>query len=212
MKHWVFDLDGTLVDSFSHYFRALDEIFASYGKTFSKAHYHDALTLTLDRLFAEHLPATAVAPALSRLQDESNNHALLIKTFDGIPEALELLKARGSRIAIWTNRDLDSASRIIKAAGLDRFVELCVSGTCVERKPSPAGLERIAREFDCVARDITMVGDHEHDVTTPKGAGARAIRASWHAYWEIKACAHAHEQFYTVSAFRTWLSRQSLAI
>src|SRR4051794_2657939 len=105
MKHWVFDLDGTLVDSFSHYFQLLEEIFARFGARFGGDLRLPALTELLPEFFEKHLGAGAVAPAIALLQEQSNEDARRIQPFGGIVPLLDHLRSEGARIAVWTNRD-----------------------------------------------------------------------------------------------------------
>ncbi len=206
MKNWIFDLDGTLVDSFSHYFRSLESIFEEHGKVFSDDLKHSALTDHLRDFFARHLGTDRVEPAFERLQVVSNADAEKIKPFGGMIEILEHLKSRGSRIAIWTNRDHESASLIVKHAGLGSYVDAFVSGTCVSlRKPHPEGLLRIVDQFGCDISQVAMVGDHEYDVSSARDVGAHAVRASWHSYWDVDPCTHAHDQFFDVTSFANWV-------
>lgn len=203
---WVFDLDGTLVDSFAKYFEAMREIFAARGTVFREEHQLPALTEPLPEFFAAHLGAMQMASAFAELQERSNDDATRIRPFAGMPEILEALKARGNRIAIWTNRDLVSAELILKHSGLGQYVDYCVSGTCVERrKPHPEGLSRILQRFSCPLAEVVVIGDHDHDMLAAKSAGARAIRASWHGYWAVEACSRAELQFHTVPEFAAWL-------
>jgi HAD superfamily hydrolase (TIGR01549 family) len=205
MKNWVFDLDGTLVDSFAHYFGTLEEIFAAHGSRFVPDLRQAALTDPLDLFFEKHIGPTAVPPAFEMLRLLSNESARHILPFAGIEKVVRELKRRGARVAVWTNRDLESATLILKHSGLKPLAELCVSGTCVDlRKPHPEGLLRLIQHFGCAPSDVTMVGDHEHDVTAANEAGVRAVRASWHAYWKIDACPDADFQFHSVPDFENW--------
>lgn len=205
MKHWVFDLDGTLVDSFHHYFVSLEEIFEGHGARFAPELRHAALTQPLVEFFEEKLGRDAVAPALQLLREKSNRDAESIRAFQALEETIRQLVARGSKVAVWTNRDLESASLILKHSGLEKYSELCVSGTCVvRRKPETEGLVRIIDHFGCAPGEVTMVGDHEHDVTAAKQVGARAVRASWHGYWREDDCTHADFQFRDAEEFRRW--------
>jgi len=206
MKHWVFDLDGTLVDSFNHYFIALDEIFTAHGKKFSPKYHHAVLTQPLQQFFEKHLGEKSVKSAFELLQSTSNRDAKTIRPFTGLTETLTHLKSKGARMAVWTNRDLVSAKLMLKHSGLDQFTEICVSGTCVkERKPNPEGLLRIMKEFGCKSDTVTMVGDHEHDVSAAKSVGVRAVRASWHGYWKMDRCSYADHQFHRTEEFSTWV-------
>jgi phosphoglycolate phosphatase-like HAD superfamily hydrolase len=68
MRHWVFDLDGTLVDSFSHYFDAMGEVFAAHGASFGPELRQIALTDPLQKIFERHLGRAAVPSAFELLQ------------------------------------------------------------------------------------------------------------------------------------------------
>lgn len=208
MRHWVFDLDGTLVDSFGHYFDALEEIFLAHGTSFEPELRRAALTDPLRELFERHLGRSAVPEAFARLQIRSNDDARLIRPYAGLDGLIRQLQQRGARVAVWTNRDLESASLILEHSGLKPLTEVCVSGTCVtERKPRPEGLLRLIDRFGCDPDEVTMVGDHEHDVSAAKEVGARAVRASWHSYWNEAPCRTADAQFRSVSDFEAWALR-----
>jgi phosphoglycolate phosphatase-like HAD superfamily hydrolase len=83
-KTWIFDLDGTLVDSFSHYFVTLSAIFEKHGRRFTEELKIPALTLPLSELFEQHLGKNAVQPSFATLHSDSLRDAKLIRPFDGI--------------------------------------------------------------------------------------------------------------------------------
>ena len=208
MKYWVFDLDGTLVDSFCHYFESLKAIFKDHDLDFKDQLHLDALTQTPATFFGQHLGQAAVPAAMERLQNQSNQDAARIRIFEGLLEMIEKLAEQGARFGVWTNRDLTSAQLILKQTGLDRYVEICVSGSCVyRRKPETEGLLRIIDYFKCDPGSVIVVGDHEHDVSAARAVGATAIRASWHSYWEMEKCVRAHHQFYDVKDFAAWITQ-----
>lgn len=208
MKNWVFDLDGTLVDSFGRYFDLLRKIFADHGRDFDDSLRHPALTEKLDVFFSRYLGQEQVERVLQRLQAESNEDARRIEVFPGLLGLVDNLRGRGSRVAIWTNRDFESASLIIKYSGLENRIDGWVSGTCVsERKPNAEGLRRLISDFGCSPEDVTMVGDHEHDMLGALEVGARAVRASWHSHWDEQQCGHAHHQFHQVDEFIRFAGR-----
>ena len=206
MNYWAFDLDGTLVDSFAHYFSALEEIFDEHGAKFSKELREPALTNSLPQFFETHLGESKVEQALHRLEVRSHKDAAEIKPFHGIANAIEHLLSAGAKVAILTNRDLVSTELILKHTKLKRLAEICISGTCVtQRKPSPEGLLKVSNRFGCDVRHVTVVGDHLTDMEAAKAVGARAVRASWHSYWDIEQCKRADAQFFTVHEFTSWV-------
>lgn len=207
-KYWVFDLDGTLVDSFQHYFNTLEIIFADHGKKFTPDLQMPALTELLIHFFKNHLGAANVDSALEKLQLLSNDSAKTIQPFTGVFDILASLKQNGSKIAVWTNRDYVSAELILKHSGLHLELDAFVSGTCTaRRKPHSDGLLRVIEQFKCEPHEITMVGDHEHDVIAAKSIGARSVRASWHSYWKMDPCEHADHQFHSLDHFHQWVKK-----
>lgn len=206
MKHWVFDLDGTLVDSFAHYFESTAEIFKHFGVPFNSELHYSILTEPLVQLYAQKLGKENLELALQMLQDKSNNDATKIRAFSGVHGALQELKKNDARIGVWTNRDLESATLILEHSGLKDLVEICVSGTCTTlRKPDPEGLLRVIQHFNCRPSEVIMIGDHEHDVSAAKDVGAIGVRASWHGYWKMDACKTANHQFHEFSDFKNFV-------
>ena len=77
MKHWVFDLDGTLVDSFTHYFACLDDIFRAHGMVFTDDLRHELVTDPLSEVFVRRFGETAAPSALAELQRRCNEDATI---------------------------------------------------------------------------------------------------------------------------------------
>ncbi|MBI4404839.1 MAG: HAD-IA family hydrolase [Deltaproteobacteria bacterium] len=213
MKYWVFDFDGTIVNSFPHYFDALETIFFHYAYPFPK----EKLRLGLDKpafdFLCDYLDPQNAKDALKLLIQQSLLDTQRIKPFDGIEVLLQHLTAAGSRLGIWTNRDLKSTEMILENTGLTKFFEVRISGNCVTKhKPDPEGLQKICNIFCCLPNEITVVGDHSMDVSGAKTFGATAVRASWHGYWEIERCSIADWQFYSVATFYQWIQQQTACL
>jgi phosphoglycolate phosphatase-like HAD superfamily hydrolase len=206
MKLWIFDLDGTLTDSFPVFFRSMRSIFSRRGKEISDAQLHSALGTTMPEFFALHLGAEHAAAAVRELAELSVISVNEVKPFEGIPECLELLRSRQREIGIWTARDRDSAERILASSGIGRFASHLVSGNCVTRaKPDPEGAQLTLARFSRTASESVMVGDHAHDVNAALSAGVFGVRASWNPYWPREACTIAQAQFFSVPDFARWI-------
>ncbi|MGZ3656717.1 MAG: HAD family hydrolase [Bdellovibrionota bacterium] len=206
MKLWIFDLDGTLTDSFPVFFRSMRSIFSRRGKEITDAQLQSALGSTMPEFFALHLGPEHAAAAVRELAELSVTSVEEVKPFAGIPECLELLQSRQREIGIWTARDRDSAERILASSGIGRFASHLVSGNCVSRaKPDPEGARLTLARFSRKASETVMVGDHAHDVNAARAAGVFGIRASWNPYWPKVPCELAQAQFFTVPDFARWL-------
>ena len=205
MKHWVFDLDGTLVDSFAPYFTALKEICLRHGKDFSIADQQMSLSAPSPVFLANRIGPENVDMGMEFLNKKNISDAQTIRLFPHVNEALVHLKKRGKTISVLTNRDFESAEQLLKTTGIHPLVSILVGGTCVSRpKPDTEGLFKIAKFHQALPKELVMIGDHDMDVHVGKNGGAHAIRASWHGHWEINKCAVADQQFFSTREFLSW--------
>ena len=136
----LFDFDGTLVNTndliiaswqytYKHYLGhevSLEHIVASFG---------EVLPLTMAREF----PDVDVDEACNVYRDYQLHVAEeMIKTFEGIPDLLKELNARGYRVAIVTSRTRESALRYLDMLEISGYFEDLV--TCDDtnkHKPDP---------------------------------------------------------------------------
>ena len=208
MKYWVFDLDGTLVDSFGHYFLILEDLLQ---QQLTRDEKKILIGMHPEQIFKERAPADKVQIYLDELQQRGIKNALEIQYYEQIKPIFQTLKESDRRIAVWTNRDYKSASHVLEKTDLFPHVELLVSADCVtKRKPNPEGLMKIKDFFQCETRDMVMVGDHDHDMEAGKLLGALALRASWHQQWDDGQCPVADEQFYSDRKFYDWIRSHPL--
>jgi HAD superfamily hydrolase (TIGR01549 family) len=212
MKAWVFDLDGTLVDSASFYIAALGDVFRAHGLPFTDAEFRQGLTTPVDVLLPLFLGEPAAAVALVELQKRFNHDAAKIRMFEGIEETLLLLKSQGAAVAIWTARERESAEIILKATGLGSLVDAFVSASCVSKsKPDPEGLRLVLERLGHDVHDAVMIGDHEHDMVAAQACGVRSVRAAWSPHFALHSrgrCSRAQEQFENVAQMKSWVNRR----
>lgn len=205
MRHWVFDLDGTLVDSFDYFLNFVRQIFSDKGVDFLPHLQIECLGSAALPFLAKHLGDGAAKQELLKLRAQSLIDAEFIEPFPGIIQHLEALQTAGSQMAIWTNRDLQTTLCVLEATGLQRFMGKVVSGNCVaHHKPHPVGMQVLLEHFDCAPEEVTMVGDHEFDMLGGKAAGVRTLRAAWHRHAPPTHCALADGLVPTVAELSRW--------
>lgn len=213
MKHWIFDLDGTLVDSLTIHYQVLEKLFRKFDKPFSKDDHHDVLKVTsktLPSYFDSRLGTENLELSLRLFRELTAEAMKIIKPFEGIEDLLKTLKHQGCHLAVWTARDLAATKEILKHTGLDFYFSICVSGCCtVQGKPHPEGLQKIADHFECGADSMVMVGDFDSDMLGAQAFGIKAIRVFWHPTVSDKECDIAGWQFHQVSALRNWIDEKS---
>jgi len=208
LTHWVFDLDGTLVDSFSQYHEALGEVFAAYDVGLTKADFEQCLHVTARQFLHDKLGPENVKKAYTQLTDISLRDTHKVSAFKGIDSLLKSLQAKGVELSLWTNRDRGTADEVLRHLNLQSFFSTSVTGTCVTNvKPHPEGLHKILEHFGCGPEDIVMVGDHDIDMRAAKSGGVRAIRVSWASAQLVPRCQLADDHFHRVDDLHGWIDK-----
>lgn len=185
MKHWVFDLDCTLVESGNTFDRTIKRILQHFNPATSERTLEDAARkardyFEIEEFFGFYLKEDQIDEAvelLLRFDDEAHHE---IVCFNGIPELLEDLHGWNIELSIWTGRDLNSTQKLLVKTGIGRFFARIATRTCVERtKPAPDGLIKILSESKHRGDDVVMIGDHEYDIKGARAAGVKAYSVSW---------------------------------
>lgn len=206
---WIFDLDGTLTDSFPLFTSSVEAIFRAHGLTFTDDHLREILGMDARPFFAKYLGAERSVWASEELFRLSMEGAARIPVYEGIERVLTSLRAAKREISVWTGRDLRSAREVLKATGLDAYVDHCVSGSCVSvNKPNPEGASQVLSRHGRGAHEGVMIGDHVHDMTAAKAIGLYGVRASWNGYWGVNPCDLADRQFHSVVDFASWVDEK----
>ena len=206
MKHWVFDLDGTLVDTVGHYGIKLSKIFAHFNLQFTDA---DLLRsrdyFDVHEFFSLYMENVKVVEACKILQNISIEMAPQVKAFDGITELLGLLEEKGTYLSIWTGRDLASGQKILEHTGLNRFFKSIVSCTCVQKtKPNPEGLLKLLEMTKFKNSETLMIGDHPFDVRGAKAVGVKALSVSWNEHGPNPLEAESEGHFSDIKVLHKW--------
>jgi len=181
----VFDLDGTLVDTAPDLIGSLNVLFAREG--LAPITLEEGLGLVgagVKPLIARGLAAQGRVLAAAQLDalyaDYVAYYAEHIadgsRPYPGVEAALDVLAARGSRLAVCTNKLTSLSVRLLDRLGLSqRFVIICGPDTFGVQKPDPEVLRRTILAADGDPADAVMVGDSATDIRTAQAAGVPVV-------------------------------------
>lgn len=179
----LFDLDGTLLDSFALITGAFrDACRAVLGREPSErevlARWGKPLAIRFEALAPSRVDA--LVAAYTAAYDAS--YAALIRPFPGVEDLLRRLRDAGAVLAVVTSKRRRSALRDLETFGLlPRFGAVVAGEDVTHVKPAPEPVLRALRELDAEAGDAWMVGDGVLDVQAGRAAGVRTIGALWGA-------------------------------
>jgi phosphoglycolate phosphatase len=176
---YVFDLDGTLVDSRRDIADAANELLERCGarplaeEAIGRMVGDGAATL-VSRAF-EAAGATPPPDALHRFFEIYDNRLLRhTRAYAGVAGVLEALRARAA-LAVLTNKPLAATRAILSGLSLAGYFEpeAIVGGDGpFARKPDPAGLRHLARRAGAPLQQTLLVGDSFVDWQTARNAPA----------------------------------------
>jgi phosphoglycolate phosphatase len=181
----LFDLDGTLVDSLADIADALDAVLRELGHpTHSLEAYRRFVGEGARELVRRALPSGAASQlddALARYK--ARYRAQLVektRPYEGIPELVAALRARGVPLAVVTNKPHDAAIEVIERLfSPGTFERVLGQQDGVPHKPDPTGPRAILRALDVRPSDALFVGDSDTDMRTARNAGMRAVGVTW---------------------------------
>ena len=210
MKYWVFDLDGTLINSAHSYFSILEKEFKI---ELSSTEKNEAIAMSAIQFLKRYIDVDELPAAIQKLHQFSSERINEIQTFEGMTDVLTHLRIRSKGMAVWTNRDRVSTLELVKHKNWENYFDHIVTSSCVTNpKPHTEGLEKICSQFGCNPNDIVVVGDHDMDMIGAKNHGSKAIRANWHRYNgpvpEDYTCRLSDHHFHGVLDFRSWVESQ----
>jgi phosphoglycolate phosphatase len=190
----LFDLDGTLVDSAPDIAAALNAALAALGQPTHPlgavtSYVGDGAAKLVERAVD---PGTDVDQALllERFKAEyARNVCVRTRVYPGVVEALEALAARGTPLAVVTNKPGDLARTLLRALALEGFfAEVVGDGDGYARKPSPEAALALCAKHGIVPPDTLVVGDGLPDVRLGRAAGCRVAAVAW-GYTSIEGLA-----------------------
>lgn len=171
----LFDLDGTLVDSFHSHYRVYTRVFADLGVPFDEDAYARHYSPNWYR-FYERL-------GLPQAQWEAADQAWLRYYTDEAPdrcagadEALAAVRASGRRLGLVTSGDRARVDHDLRRLGWAGMFEVTVCGGEVpQRKPHPEALLYALDRLALSPQQAAYVGDTVEDIEMGRGAGAVTI-------------------------------------
>lgn len=181
----IYDLDGTLLDSFADIAAAvnhgmrrigLDEHSPERIRTF----VGDGLRKCVERaLGAEHVSRIEeVIGVVSGFY--SANPTALGGLYPGVEAMLTEIRSAGIRQAVLTNKPHAITVRAAEQTGLDALLDAVQShADGVALKPDPEGIIRLMDRFGAGIEQTLYVGDGRPDVEAASAAGVACLGVAW---------------------------------
>lgn len=186
-KAVIFDLDGTLLNTIDDLANSTNAVLERAGyPTHSNEAYKYFVGDGLRNLMKRALPENKKDDAsvefyLAEMKAEySKRWDEKTRPYEGIPELLDALSARGLKLAVLSNK-VDNMTQLVISRLLSGWHFDIVAGekAGVPRKPDPAGALKIAGRLDIKPEEILYLGDTNVDMLTATSAGMYPVGVLW---------------------------------
>lgn len=181
-SHIVFDIDGTLVDTFYSNMRSLQDVLRDrtgqtrsleeLGRFFGIPGMETVLQLGLPE------PEEALAQWEATLRTYRHTDRL----YDGVEELLATLAGAGCRLGIATSRTRAELDMDFSTLPMARYFQIVITADdTLRHKPDPDPLLRYIELARCEKEQVLFIGDSPHDMRCAAAAGVASGLAVWGA-------------------------------
>ena len=184
---YIFDLDGTLLDTLGDLAASVNYALRTHGMP---EHTIDDVRRFVGngvrKLMERAIPDGASNPdfeaAFATFRQHYMAHSLdTTKPYDGIPETLEALKAKGCHLAVVSNKMMAATQELCRHFFPDT-IEVAIGENEAEgirKKPAPDTVIAALRQLGVGQEGAVYVGDSDVDIETARNSGLPCISVLW---------------------------------
>ena len=178
MKAIIWDLDGTLIDSYTVIVESicdgLKELNIEYDKSYI-ANYVQTKSVTsyLKEISQKYGYSTVFLFDL--YYKYSNARTMQIKSLPHAKDILDILHNRGIKHFIYTHKNIVSFEILENLDMLKYFTKILTIDDGFKRKPDPEAINYLIEEYHLDKNDVYYVGDRDLDIESANNANIKSI-------------------------------------
>jgi len=182
----IIDLDGTMVDTAPDFHVAINRMRAEFDlaplpiETIIEFVGKGSENL-MRRVLGVDYAAADVEAQFDRAMAAYQRHYLAINgqfsnVYAGVVEGLDMMRAKGLRLACVTNKPISFANPLLVKTGLAPYFELVYGGDSLpKKKPDPLPMLTVCRDFSLLPEQVIAIGDSSNDAEAARAAGCRVL-------------------------------------
>lgn len=189
LKALVFDLDGTLLDSFAAHWEAYRIMFGRFGVQITKESFLSSYSPN----WYETYQAMGLPKEAWKIADEYWLEAAAQQTpnlFPGVERSLSQL-AGWYKLGLVTSGSKSRVARDLERTGINAVFEAVITGDDVlQPKPAPQGLERALGRLKVQPHEAVYIGDAQADYEMARAAKVQfiGVRSAFDSLKAIDSC------------------------
>lgn len=184
-KAVIFDMDGTILDTLDDLADSVNHALSCYGfPKRSREEIRSFLGNGMVQLIRLSIPENTAEEKEKLVLEEHKKYYPLhsadkTRPYAGIPELLKLLKSKGIKTAVVSNKRDENVKALVEKYFPDLFDVSVGSRDGVPRKPAKDLVDIALQELDVAKEDAIYIGDSDVDVATARNSGLDMITVLW---------------------------------
>ena len=186
-KVYIFDLDGTLLDTLGDLAAAVNYALREHGMPEHsiddvRRFVGNGVRKLMERAIPDGTANPEFEATFATFRQYYMAHSLdTTRPYDGIPETLAALKTRGCRLAVVSNKMMAATQELCHYFFPDT-IEVAIGENEAEgirKKPAPDTVFAALRQLGVGKDDAVYVGDSDVDLETARQSGLPCISVLW---------------------------------
>ena len=185
-KTFIFDLDGTLLDTLQDLADSVNHALRQYGMPEHslddiRRFVGNGVRLLMERAVPEGAQHPLFEEAFATFRQYYMQHSLdTTRPYDGIVETIRELKLRGCRLAVVSNKMMAATQELVAHFFPD--IEVAIGeheAAGIRKKPAPDTVDEALRQLGVTREGAVYVGDSDVDLLTARNSGLPCISVLW---------------------------------
>jgi phosphoglycolate phosphatase len=192
---YIFDLDGTLLDTLQDLANSVNYALRQHGMPEHtiddiRRFVGNGVRLLMERAVPDGARNPLFEDTFATFRQHYMQHSLdTTRPYDGIPELIHELKARGCQMAVVSNKMMAATQELVRHFFPDIPVAIGEHEAAgIRKKPAPDTVYEALRQLGIIhhpssiihqTSDIVYVGDSEVDIETARNSGLPCISVLW---------------------------------
>jgi HAD superfamily hydrolase (TIGR01509 family) len=179
-KAYLFDCDGTVVDSMPLHYLAWKEALSEWNCEFPEELFYAWGGMPVSEIIATLNTQQGLTMPVEEVQRRKEElYFEILPQLKAVPEVLEVIKAGYGQIhfAVVSGSTRDSVTRSLETVGLiDKFETLVCAGDYTKSKPDPEPFLIAAERLGVAPKDCLVFEDTEMGIQAATAAGMASVK------------------------------------